>query len=170
MSSSERNQDPCAACTGRREFLREAAGTAAALLVALGAAPGAARAMSLAPARLLSSRAEEATYAIPAADGAEIDREREVILARYHGRVYAFALSCPHQRTMLHWQPEEQRFQCPKHHSRYTPDGQFISGRATRGMDRHAVRRAGAAVVVELERVLKQTDDHAAWEAAFVTV
>ena len=57
---------------------------------------------------------------------------------RFQGVVYAFNLSCPHQNTALKWQPDDQRFQCPKHKSRYQPDGTFISGRATRGMDRLA--------------------------------
>ena len=89
-------------------------------------------------------------------------------MARYRGRVYAFSLSCPHQHTALRWQPGDQRFQCPKHHSRYTPDGTFISGRATRSMDRFAVRREGANVVADLGRLIKQDEDRAGWDAAFV--
>ncbi|HET7459753.1 MAG TPA: Rieske (2Fe-2S) protein [Longimicrobium sp.] len=162
--------DPCAGCGGRREFLREAAATAAALLVSLGAGRAQAQGMALRAIQALSARADEATYALPAADGVSIDREREVIVARWHRRVYAFALSCPHQHTMLRWQEHEGRFQCPKHHSRYTPDGTFISGRATRGMDRYAVRRTGNALVVDLDHLHKQTDDRAAWDAAFVAV
>jgi Rieske Fe-S protein len=162
--------DACAGCGGRREFLRDAAGFAAGVLVALGARPAQAQGMALRAIQALSARADQATYAIPAADGASIDRDREVIVARWHGRAYAFALSCPHQRTMLRWQADEGRFQCPKHHSRYTPDGSYISGRATRGMDRFAVRRAGTTLVVDLDRLIKQTDDQAAWDAAFVAV
>jgi nitrite reductase/ring-hydroxylating ferredoxin subunit len=162
--------DDCAGCTGRRDFLRDAAGIAAAFFVSLGAGSAAAQGMTLQAVRALSVRGGEATYPIPAADGATIDADREVILARYHGRVYAFSLSCPHKRTMLRWQPQEQRFQCPKHHSRYTPDGSYISGRATRSMDRYTIRRTGANVVVDTGRMLKQTDDRAPWETAFVAV
>jgi len=162
--------DACAGCTGRRDFLRDAAGMAAALFVSLGAGSAAAQGMTLQAVRALSTRGDEATYPIPAADGATIDADREVILARYHGRVYAFSLSCPHKRAALRWQPREQRFQCPKHHSRYTPDGTYVSGRATRSMDRYTIRRAGANVVVDTAQMHKQTDDHAAWEAAFVSV
>jgi len=162
--------DPCAGCSGRRDFLRDAAGMAAALLVSLGAGSANAQGMALKAIRALSATADQATYAIPAADGASIDRDREVIVARWGGRVYAFALSCPHQRTMLRWQEGEHRFQCPKHHSRYTPDGTFISGRATRGMDRYSVRRAGENLVVDLSQMHKQDADRAGWDAAFVTV
>lgn len=161
---------PCAGCTGRRDFLRDAAGIAAAFFVSLGAGSAAAQGMTLKVVRALAVHGDEATYAIPAADGATIDADREVILARYHGRVYAFSLSCPHQRTMLRWQPEEQRFQCPKHHSRYTPDGTYISGRATRSMDRYTIRRAGNNVVVDTGQMHKENEDRPAWESAFVAV
>ena len=93
-----------------------------------------------------------------------------MILVRFQGKVYAFNLSCPHQNTALHWQPEDGIFQCPKHHSRYQPTGAFISGRATRGMDRLGIRRDGANVVVNLEQFYRQDRDAAAWDAAFVTV
>ena len=166
----EKGFDACAGCSGRRDFLRDAAGMAAALFVSLGAGRASAQGMALKAVRALSVRGDEATYPIPAADGATIDRDREVIVARYRGRVYAFALSCPHQHTALRWQPDENRFQCPKHHSRYTPDGTFISGRATRGMDRYTVRRAAENLVVDLSQMHKQDADRAGWDAAFVTV
>ncbi len=166
----ERMPEACAGCSGRRDFLRDAAGMAAALLVSLGAGRAQAQGMALRAVRALAVRGQEATYPIPAEDGATIDRDREVIVARYRGRVYAFALSCPHQHTALRWQPNDQRFQCPKHHSRYSPDGTFISGRATRSMDRFGVRRDGANVAVDLARLHKQDEDRAGWDAAFVTV
>ncbi|MBV9108387.1 MAG: Rieske (2Fe-2S) protein [Gemmatimonadetes bacterium] len=162
--------DPCAGCSGRRDFLRDAAGMAAALFVSLGSGSASAQGMALKAIRALSATADQATYAIPAADGASIDRDREVIVARYRGRVYAFALSCPHQHTALKWEPEQGRFQCPKHHSRYTPDGSFISGRATRAMDRFSVRKAGASLVVDLDQLHRQDHDRAGWDAAFVPV
>ena len=162
--------DPCAGCGGRREFLRDAAGLAAALMLSLGAGRAAAQPMALRAVRALAVRGGTATYPIPTQDGATIDRDNEVIVARWSGRVYAFALSCPHQRTMLRWQEGEHRFQCPKHHSRYTPDGTFISGRATRGMDRYSLRREGGTVVVDLAALHRQDQDRAGWDGAFVAV
>jgi len=160
--------DACAGCGGRREFLRDAAGIAFALMASLGVRRAGAQPIAIRAGRALAVRGNEATYPIPAADGASIDRDREVIVARWGGRVYAFALSCPHQRTMLRWQEGEHRFQCPKHHSRYTPDGTFISGRATRGMDRYSVRREGGNVVVNLDALHRQDQDRAGWDAASV--
>ena len=60
------------------------------------------------------------------------------------------------------------RFQCPKHKSQYQPDGEFITGRATRGMDRLGIRRDGSTVVVDLDALHKQDDDPAGWAAAVV--
>lgn len=160
----------CAWCTGRREFLREAAGIGAALLVGLGASPARAQRMTLAAARPIAVRHGELAYPVPAADGAMIDRDREVIVVRWRDRAYAFALSCPHQRTMLRWQEADARFQCPKHRSRYQPDGTFVSGRATRGMDRFPVRVLDGEVLVDVARPIRQDQDRAAWDAAFAAL
>lgn len=160
----------CTACTGRREFLREAAGLAAALLVGLGARPAQAQRMTMAAGRPTAVRDGELAYPLPAADGATIDRDREVIVVRWRSRAYAFALSCPHQRTMLRWREADGRFQCPKHHSRYQPDGTFVSGRATRGMDRYPVRVRDGEVLVDVARPLRQDHDRAAWDAAFAGI
>ncbi|HEU0301083.1 MAG TPA: Rieske (2Fe-2S) protein [Longimicrobium sp.] len=162
--------DPCAGCTGRRDFLREAAGIAAALLVGLGAGRAQAQGVVPAPLRPAAVRGGQVTYPIPPADGVSIDREREVIVVRWQARAYAFALSCPHQRTMLRWQQADGRFQCPKHRSRYQPDGTFVSGRATRGMDRYPLRAANGALVVDVARPIRQDQDRVAWDAAFVAV
>jgi Rieske Fe-S protein len=111
-----------------------------------------------------------ASYPVPSADGVVIDKPREVILVRWQGAVYAFRLSCPHQKTALKWRDKDGRFQCPKHKSRYQPDGTFISGRATRGMDRYAIARAGDSVRVDLDRFYQQDKDAAGWNAAMVKV
>jgi Rieske Fe-S protein len=82
--------------------------------------------------------------------------------------VYAFALSCPHQRTMPKWRESDQRFQCPEHKSKYRPDGVFISGRATRRMDRYALRLADDGLVVDMGAVILQGENEPAWNAAAV--
>lgn len=112
------------------------------------------------------------TYAIPAADGAQIDKKSEVILVRWQGAVYAFNLSCPHQNTALKWDDTDHQFQCPKHHSRFDPAGDYIpdSGRATRNMDRFAITRLGTNVVVYLNKLYQNDDDAAQWAAALVKV
>ncbi|HJP57993.1 MAG TPA: Rieske 2Fe-2S domain-containing protein [Gemmatimonadales bacterium] len=156
--------------SSRRDFVRDAAAAVAAAFLTLGAGPRglSARTLGVTAARLV--RGDERTYPLPAEDGASIDRDAEVILVRYQGKVYAFALSCPHQHTALHWEPDKARFQCPKHHSKYQPDGVYVSGRATRSMDRHALRRDAASVVVDLGRLYREDRDADAWKGAFVTV
>lgn len=165
--------DPCGGCAldpDRRAFLREAGAAVAGALALLGVAPSVAAALPLALLAPIGAAGDSRTYAIPAADGASIDKDAEVILARWRGAVYAFNLACPHRNTALRWLPADGRFQCPKHKSRYRPDGAFISGKATRGMDRFAVRRAGSTVIVNLDQLYKQTDDPRGWAAASIMV
>jgi len=161
----------CPGCgdPGRREFLRAAASLFA-TVAALGATPAAAEAMAVRVGRALRVRGSRVSYQIPAADGATIDKDQQVILVRFQGVVYAFNLSCPHQNTALKWLPDDQRFQCPKHKSRYEPDGTFISGRATRGMDRLAIQREGETVVVNVDVLYEQDKDPAGWAAAKITL
>jgi nitrite reductase/ring-hydroxylating ferredoxin subunit len=160
----------CSECplVERRAFLREAGVMLAGLAVSLGGAPETARALTVTFGRALARTGEEHSYAIPAADGAMIDRDVEVIVVRYRGKAYVFNLSCPHQRTALRWWPEDGQFQCPKHHSRYTPDGVFISGRATRSMDRFGVRKDGGNIVADLDRFYRQDQHPTEWGAAFI--
>lgn len=164
------HRESCDRCplVERRDFLREAGVAAAAICAALGIPVRGAQALAIRFGGPRSSRDEEHAYPIPATDGATIDRENQVIVVRYAQKAYAFNLSCPHQNTALHWQPEDNQFQCPKHHSRYRPDGVFISGRATRGMDRFGVRRDGETMVVDVDQYYRQDRNPAEWAAAFL--
>lgn len=167
------SQEECTGCAlgqSRRDFLKSGAIAALGIFAALGVSSRTAAALPVSAARLIRSTRETKTYAIPAADGAQIDNDAQVILVRWQGNVYAFNLSCPHQNTALRWNDGEHRFQCPKHHSQYTPDGTFITGRATRGMDRFPITRDGTSVVVDIDNMIKQTDNQAAWQAAMVKV
>jgi len=155
----------------RREFLR-AAGLAMASLGLLGFGARDAHAMSSVAIADVTGRdgatAALKQYAVPTADGVAIDRDNSVMIARAGSKVYAFSLSCPHQNTALRWNERDQQFQCPKHHSRYTADGTFIDGRATRNMDRLAVRRAGAELVVDIDTIYQADENPKEWAAAFV--
>jgi Rieske Fe-S protein len=147
-------EHPCAGCDGshgRRQFLRDCAGFAAIILVGR-------------PDR----NTGEVAYPLPAGDGAIVDREHQLILVRHRDACYAFALTCPHQNTALKWLPGDSRFQCPKHKSKYTPDGVFLTGRATRNMDRLPIRRVGDRILVDADRVFESDKDAAGWAAAVV--
>jgi Rieske Fe-S protein len=82
--------------------------------------------------------------------------------------IYAFALACPHENTALRWRPQDQRFQCPRHESKYQPDGTFLSGRATRNMDRFALRLDGQKIVVNLAKLYQSDRQKTEWEAAVI--
>jgi Rieske Fe-S protein len=84
--------------------------------------------------------------------------------------VFAFNLACPHEHAALRWRAEDARFQCPRHGSKYQPDGTFISGRATRNMDRFAVQRSGDTLTVDLNVLFRSDQQSAQWTAAAVTV
>ncbi len=143
------HRTPCAACPctdGRRDFLKQAA---ALVSGALGAV---------------------LTYPVPAADGATIDRNNGVIVVRSQGKVFAFNLSCPHENAAVRWKTAVNRFECSRHDSRYDPGGVYTSGRATRNMDRFAIKRAGDTVVVDVSRLIQSDTQKAQWEAAAITL
>ena len=181
MSSNEHTTaaagTDCGGCplVNRREFVRSAGVMALGALAALGLKPAVGEAMPfLGYTKPIGGRAradQEKAYPIPATDGAQIDRDNETIVARAADKVYVFSLGCPHQNTGLHWDASAHEFQCPKHHSRFLPDGSYVdgSGRATRGMDRFAVRKDANTIVANLDALLQQDQDDA-WATAFITV
>jgi Rieske Fe-S protein len=162
----------CEQCelANRRDFLRDTLAAVAAAFATFGVTPVQAAALGVRFARGIRVGSEEHSYPIPAADGATIDKENEIILVRFEQKVYAFNLSCPHQNTALRWNPDEAQFQCPKHHSRYRPDGIFVSGRATRSMDRLGVRRDAGNVVVNADQFYRQDKNPTEWAAAVLAL
>lgn len=163
----------CAGCdlpASRRRFLRDAFVSMTGALVAVGMSRASAFAMPLDFIEGKRKSDQTVSYPIPAADGAQIDKKNEAILVRWQGALYAFNLSCPHQNTALHWEDGDHQFQCPKHHSRFQPNGDYIpeSGRATRNMDRFAIVRAGDTVSVDLDKMYQEDSDSAEWAAAMV--
>jgi Rieske Fe-S protein len=161
--------DACAgAPASRREFLQSAGcfGMAVALV---GVSSGEASAL---PVFLTDGvqNGSERRYPIPAIDSVNVDHAAQLIVARFEGHVYVFALSCPHQNNAVKWLPKDHRFQCTKHDSQYRPDGLHTAGRATRNMDRFVIRRDGDSVVVDLHRWIQSDKDPAGWAAATVAV
>jgi len=160
----------CFLPTSRRRFLRDSFLTIAGALVAVGMPKSAAFAMPLELMEPTGSAGSLRSYAVPNVDGAMVDKSNEVIVVRWQDSVYAFALSCPHQNTALKWDDGDHAFQCPKHHSRFEANGDYIagSGRATRAMDRFAITRDGAGVSVDLDKLYQEDTDNALWTAAVV--
>jgi Rieske Fe-S protein len=152
----------------RRDFLRDAVAGALVAIGALHLLPARLDALPIAVARSTGGSRTDKSYPIPATDGVAVDKSESVIVARFENKAYAFSLACPHQNTAIRWQASDKRFQCPKHKSRYQPDGTFIDGRATRGLDRFAVKRDADSLVVNLDLLYRQDENAAEWAAAFV--
>jgi nitrite reductase/ring-hydroxylating ferredoxin subunit len=168
----ETTTDNCADCTlhDRRSFLVRTMAAVAAAAVLL---PGVVHAETMAGVVVVHAQRGSdglARYPIPAAEGATIDTENEVILVRVGNACMAFALSCPHQRAMLRLKKGDTAFLCPKHKSEYQLDGEYIRGRATRSMDRRAIRKEGAELVVDIDSQIRSDTDAAGWAAAVVQV
>ncbi len=169
-AASDASSGDCGGCalrTNRRGFIGGVA-AALAILVVDGLLPRDAEALPAALVQGGAAGGHEMAYPVPAADGVQIDKGEGVIIARHAGMIYAFNLSCPHQNTALRWNEGSNQFQCPRHKSKYQPDGVFISGRATRAMDRFALRREGDRLVVDLDKLYEQDSDAAGWGAAKV--
>ena len=152
----------------RREFLCRSS-CAALTVAAIGlAGPD----LAALPVREINGRPDrtERRYPIPPTDSVNIDRDAQIIIVRASGHVFAFNLACPHENAAVKWVANDHRFQCTKHDSRYQADGEHISGRATRNMDRLAIRREGGELVVELDRLIRSDQDAAGWAAATVAV
>src|SRR5437868_68922 len=86
----------CFVPRSRRKFLRDTFLTVAGAMVAVGMSSTAALAMPLELTEATRAKGQTRSYAIPAADGAQIDKQNEVILVRWQEMLYAFSLSCPH--------------------------------------------------------------------------
>ncbi|MFI5312187.1 MAG: ubiquinol-cytochrome c reductase iron-sulfur subunit [Gemmatimonadales bacterium] len=163
-------RDGCGDCPiGRREFLR--AGTVlAAAAVAVVSLPGLAAALPVRFASALGRSGKDVRYAIPVGDSATIDKTNDVIIARVAGAMFALDLTCPHQNTAIRWSARENIFECPKHHSKYSPSGIFLEGRATRSLDRFPIRREGDQIIVDVDTTYREDHDRAQWEAAVVKI
>jgi cytochrome b6-f complex iron-sulfur subunit len=161
----------CAACpiaVGRRAFLRDVGLTVTAALIASGLKPGAALASLVTDVRPLRSKGALRTYTIPAGDAVMVDVDNDVIIARTGGKVYAFSRRCPHKGAGLVWHESESRIFCPKHKARFGIDGDHVSGRRSRNLDRYAMRLEGREVVVDTDTVYREDENLRQWQSAVV--
>ena len=154
--------------TNRREFL-QTAGCFSVAVSLLGLKSAAAAGLPVAFTDGAASGGER-QYPIPATDSVNVDRQASLIVVRFNGHAYVFALSCPHQNNAVKWLPKDHRFQCTKHDSQYQPDGVYTSGRATRNLDRYAIRRSGDSLFVDLHRWFQSDKDPGGWAAATIAV
>jgi Rieske Fe-S protein len=148
---------------GRREFLR-AGGCFVIACAGLGLSSLAG--LPVVEITALAANPSEKRYPVPAGDSVNIDRQASVIVIRFQNSVYAFALACPHEHAAVKWLPKDHRFQCSKHDSQYQPNGTYTAGRATRNLDRFAVRREDNTIVVDLQHWFESDKNPAGWASA----
>jgi len=164
--------DACSSCAvhNRRQFVQDTLLGVAALLGLSAISTTSATAQIVALSEPANGARGEMRYPVPPADGVNFDTKNDVIIARAGDSAFAFALACPHQNTMLRWNAKERRFQCPKHQSRYKPSGEFMTGRATRNMDRLPIQLDGTTLVVDNTQEIRSDQDAAKWAAALVKI
>jgi Rieske Fe-S protein len=158
----------CGEGPSRREAIGRLSATALAAMVGVALWPQTAESIPVTEGAGTQAGADEHSYPIPASDSVTIDRDQQVIVVRFQGQAYVFNLACPHENTALRWRQQDGRFQCPRHESKYKPDGTFVEGRATRNMDRFALKRVGDSLVVDLNRLYRSDQQPQDWAAATV--
>ena len=163
------NSSPVRFASSRRAFLKTSAGCVGGAFALCALLPESLRGLPVVLAEGRAAGAERA-FPLPAADSVTIDPKAGLILARAENKVHAFSLACPHERAAVKWVPKDNRFSCTKHDSKYRPDGTYISGRATRGLDRFPVRREGDNVLVNVDLVFRLDKDPAGWQKAEIAV
>ncbi len=156
--------------SSRRDFLSKASCAIFAALVASGVSEGKALTLPVDTVSAEASQGDERSYPLPSADGVSIDQENQVILVRSENRIYAFALACPHENAALRWRPQDDRFQCPRHQSKYQGDGTWMTGHSTRNMDRFAVRLDDQKVVVDLSKLYRSDQQKDQWSSAAIVL
>lgn len=154
------------ACSDRREFLR----SGSCFFFALAAALPASLAGLPINETVGVNAANEKRYSLPGSDSVNIDRQAQVILVRFQNSVYAFSLACPHEHAAVKWLSKDKRFQCSKHDSQYQPNGTYTAGRATRNLDRFAIRREDMSIFVDLHRWFESDKDAGGWSSASVQI
>jgi Rieske Fe-S protein len=159
----------CAACAdSRRDFLKRAAVAVSSAIVGIAGSASWSAALPVTLGHSIEASGADLTYPVPASDGATVDRDNGVIIVRFQGKVFAFNLSCPHENAAVRWKPAVNRFECSRHDSRYDLGGVYTSGRATRNMDRFALKRNGDTIVVDVSRLIQSDTQKAQWEAAVI--
>jgi nitrite reductase/ring-hydroxylating ferredoxin subunit len=153
----------------RRSFLKSSAGCLGGAFALCALLPESLSGLPVVFAEGRGPTAERA-FAIPAADSVTVDRTTGLMLVRAAGKVYAFSMTCPHERAAVKWVPKDNRFSCTKHDSKYRADGTYISGRATRGLDRFPIRRDGTNVLINLDAVFRFDKDPDGWQKAVITL
>ncbi len=69
-----------------------------------------------------------------------VEKTKAWLVRKPGNQVVAFAPQCTHLGCAYHWDTKSGNFLCPCHSSRFSIDGNVISGPAPRPLDRYAVK------------------------------
>jgi quinol---cytochrome c reductase iron-sulfur subunit, bacillus type len=88
---------------------------------------------------------EEVVFRRNRADGWKITSEKATawVVKLSPKDLIAFAPQCPHLGCAYHWEAQNQEFLCPCHASRFTIEGNVISGPSPRPLDRYEMKIEG---------------------------
>ena len=88
---------------------------------------------------------EEMVFRRNRADGWKVTSEKATawVVKVSAKEVIAFAPQCPHLGCAYHWEVQNEEFLCPCHASRFSIDGDVISGPSPRPLDRYEVKVEG---------------------------
>jgi menaquinol-cytochrome c reductase iron-sulfur subunit len=93
---------------------------------------------------------EEMTFRRNRADGWKITSEKATawVVKMSQKDVIAFVPQCPHLGCAYHWEVQNQEFLCPCHASRFSLEGDVISGPSPRPLDRYEVKVDGEKLLL----------------------
>jgi len=84
------------------------------------------------------------------ADGWKITSEKATawVVKMSPKEVIAFAPQCPHLGCAYHWEIQNKEFLCPCHASRFSIEGDVLSGPSPRPLDRYEVKVEGEKLLL----------------------
>jgi Rieske Fe-S protein len=101
---------------------------------------GVTTAIALIGDRLTASSIQDAEELAPGFGYIARDGLRTVAVARdLRGELHAVDAACTHLGCIIHHDPERGEWQCPCHGSRFSLDGEVISGPATHPLGKHEI-------------------------------
>jgi menaquinol-cytochrome c reductase iron-sulfur subunit len=93
---------------------------------------------------------EEMVFRRNRADGWKITSEKATawVVKMSQKDIIAFAPQCPHLGCAYHWEVQNKEFLCPCHASRFSLEGDVLSGPSPRPLDRYEVKIEGEKLLL----------------------
>jgi quinol---cytochrome c reductase iron-sulfur subunit, bacillus type len=93
---------------------------------------------------------EEMVFRRNRADGWKITSEKATawVVKMSPKDIIAYAPQCPHLGCAYHWEAQNKEFLCPCHASRFSIEGEVLSGPSPRPLDRYEVKVEGEKLLL----------------------